>query len=104
MAKTAGITLLSLLNLGAFARPAPQTDNPVAQSAKFQWQFYKSCTQEHKDAIVKAWEDSKRFSDALNSWKPKGDYQATMNMYMGDRSTYEDLTGFNYPKQIQGSY
>lgn len=102
MAKSLGIAFLSLLPIGAFAFPAPQTENTVGQAAKFQWQFYKSCSQENKDAIIKAWEDSKRFADALNSWKPKEDYQAAMEMWMGDRCTYSDLTGFNFPRQIQG--
>lgn len=99
MARTATVALLSLLNIGTFAIPSPQQ---VPQSSTFQWQIYKSCSQENKDAIFRAWEDSKRFADALNSWKPKEAFQPAMDMWMGSRSTYSNLMGFDFPAQISG--
>jgi hypothetical protein len=81
----------------------PISPSDTSGSNKFQWQFWKSCTQERKYAITTAWEDSKRLSDAFASWKPKGDYQAAVDMYMGTESTYKDdaFGVFDYPKRIQ---
>jgi hypothetical protein len=103
MAKAVAIALFSVLHSGAFAFPSPQND-PQATSAKFQWQIYKSCDEGNKNTIFEAWEDSKKFADALAAWKPKADYQQAMDMYMGSRSTFEDFSGFDFPKQIQGQY
>lgn len=40
----------------------------------------------------------------MAKWVPKGDYQPAMDMYMGDRSTFQSIgdPAFDYPKQIQG--
>ena len=50
--------------------------------------------------MVEAWEESQRYADSLQSWIPKAQYQDAMEMYMGDRCTYEDLGGYNFKKQI----
>lgn len=100
MAKTVTIALLSLLHIGAFAFPAPQ-EQPQITKSKFQWQLHSGCSAENKKVIIEAWEDAKKFADALAAWKPKEDYQQAMDMYMGSRSTYIDASGFDFPLQIQ---
>lgn len=83
--------------------PLGASDVPTTNSnGKFQWQVYGKCDDASKDAITQAWEDSRQFTDAFSKWKPKGDCQPAVDMYMGTRSTYEDLLGYNFPKQIQG--
>lgn len=96
--------ILAALVLDTHAHPAPQ-DPPLQPrgDSKFEWKIWKACPQEQKDAVFKAWEDSKRLADALNSWRPDGDYQEAMSLWMGDRSTFKDGGDYNYPKLIQGT-
>lgn len=108
MAKAIAISILSLLSSGAVARPhpAPQ-DGTQATASKFQWQIWKACSKENKDMIDQAWGDSKKLADALKSWKPKADFQPAMEMWMGDRCTYQDTLPtepphYDFPRQIQG--
>lgn len=101
MATAVAIAFLCLSHIGAFAFPAPQTDSPTGSSSKFQWQIYKSCDDGNRSAITNAWRDSVKFADALNSWKPKERYQPAMEMYMGDRCTFDEGE-YNFTRQIQG--
>ena len=78
--------------------------SPLTLGSKFQWQIYKSCSDENRAAITEAWADSKEMSDALASYKLKADYQPAMDMYMGDRNTYQNYfrdPPWDFPAQIQ---
>ena len=68
-------------------------------------QIWRACPDESRQAIQQAWEDSKRYGEAMAKWVPKGDYQPAMDMYMGDRSTFQSIgdPAFDFPKQIQGA-
>lgn len=93
----------SVLPIQTSFPPLTASDVPQASSkGNFQWQIYGKCDENSKNIITKAWEESKQFVDVFTKRKPKGDYQAAVDMYMGTRSTYEDLQGYNFPKQIQG--
>jgi hypothetical protein len=82
--------------------PGGPFNQTILGLSKFQWQIYKSCPDENRNAVNKAWEDSKRLSDAFASWVPKADYQAAMDMYMGDRNTFRDVFhDFDFQEQIQ---
>lgn len=83
--------------------PTDAANANVAPNGKFQWQFWAKCSEYEKNTIKQAWEDSEQFADAFGSWRPTGDYQGAVDMYMGTRSTYKDLRGFDFPKQIQGT-
>ena len=92
---------------GSNLRPSPGPKGRhlgIGTNGKFQLQTYGKCAPKDKEAILQAWEDSKLFSDALGLWTPRGDYQAAVTTYMEDRSTYKDLRGFDFPKQIRGAY
>ncbi|KAF2036387.1 hypothetical protein EK21DRAFT_84076 [Setomelanomma holmii] len=99
MPYTFGAALQAILVfiIGSTAVPANSQD----KKDMFQWQIYKACPQVHKDAVYGAWEDSRRYAGALQSWVPHSDYQESMDMYMGERSTYKDFSGYNFKKQIQ---
>ena len=88
-------------------RPPPQTSTEhvsVSLSGKFQWQIWGKCSEQEKNTIKQAWADSKLFSDALNSWQPKGSFQLAVDIYMGTRSTSQDIFGRDYPKTIRGMF
>jgi hypothetical protein len=72
MAKVVSIIILSLLYIGAFAVPAPQNEPHITASG-FDWQAWRTCSQNAKDTIFKAWEESKLFADTLVSWNPMED-------------------------------
>jgi hypothetical protein len=80
--------------------PAVQSQN---LDYNFQWQIWKKCSADNKNTIFQAWKDSKRLSDALRSWKPNEAYQPAMDMYMGKRTTYEDVN-YNFPLHIESEY
>ena len=83
--------------------PTVKTESAVL-SYKFQWQIYKSCPDDQRKRVIEAWADSKELSDALASYRLKGDFQPAMDMYMGDRSTYDNYfrdPPWDFPLQIR---
>ena len=100
-ADPAGSVLPTPAELPSYAPTASLS--PATLSSKFQWQIYKSCPDANRAAINQAWADSKEMSDALASYKLKADFQPAMDMYMGDRSTYQNYLRdppWDFPLQI----
>lgn len=85
----------------SFPVPTADASSGTAGASKFEWKIWAKYDGKSKEAVIKTWEDSKQFSDALAKWILKGDYQVAMDMYMGTRSTYSDLLGYNFRRQIQ---
>ena len=80
----------------------PSNTSQAKGNGKFQWQIYGACNENYKNIVTQAWEDSQQFANAFAKWEPNGKYQEAVNMYMGNRSTYSDFRGFDFPRQIQG--
>ncbi|KAF2179563.1 hypothetical protein K469DRAFT_798553 [Zopfia rhizophila CBS 207.26] len=51
--------------------------------------YHQTCTVEEYEFIFKAWKDSKRLADALNSFRPNEAYQKALDIYMGTGSRDE---------------
>ena len=100
-AEPAGSVLPTPAELPSYAPTASLS--PAILSSKFQWQIIKSCPDANRPAINQAWADSKQLSDALASYRLKADFQPAMDMYMGDRNTYQNYLRdppWDFPLQI----
>ena len=100
-AEPAGSVLPTPAELPSYSPTASLT--AATLSSKFQWQIYKSCPDDQRQAVTQAWADTKELSDALASYKSKADFQPAMDMYMGDRSTYQNYLRdppWDFPLQI----
>lgn len=85
------------------AGPSENADISPRSAGKFQWQFYKSCTEDNKNQIRQAFDESKWLSDALASWVPTQAFQSAFDAYMGADSSYNGnfLGWWNFRKVIQ---
>lgn len=91
---------LLLLSINCLAHPATSNDKKDV----FNRQIYKACPEANRNVVIRAWKDTQRYADAMLSWVPHGDYQAAMEMDMGDWRKYEDFSGYNFKKEIQGKW